>query len=129
MPITLVPAVAVLVPKVVKPGSLSFKVFFAMNSPIVSKAEKAKVAKLIKSAQAKIASDSRQTIVVTGWVQPNPNPGNIKFLSTNRAKNVAQIIKSLGFKGAYTLKFPGLDQENVPQSRHASVKITWSTSK
>ena len=129
VPITLVPAVAVLVPKVVKPGSLSFKVFFAMNSPIVSKAEKAKVAKLIKSAQAKIASDSRQTIVVTGWVQPNPNPGNIKFLSTNRAKNVAQIIKSLGFKGAYTLKFPGLDQENVPQSRHASVKITWSTSK
>ena len=124
VPITLVPATVVN-----KPGSLRFEVYFGMNSPVVTKAEKARISKLVQFAQKKIASGSKVTIEIQGWVQPNPNPGDIKYLSTNRAKNVAAAIKSLGLKGAYTLKFPGLAKDNIPSARHASVIINWSNSK
>ncbi len=124
IPITLVPATVVN-----KPGSLRFEVYFGMNSPVVTKAEKARISKLVQFAMKKIATGSKVTVEVQGWVQPNPNPGDIKYLSTNRAKNVAAAIKSLGLKGAYTLKYPGLAKDNIPSARHASVIINWSKSK
>jgi hypothetical protein len=124
IPITLVPATVVN-----KPGSLRFEVYFGMNSPVVTKAEKARITKLVQFAATKIASGSKVTVEVNGWVQPNPNPGDIKYLSTNRAKNVAAVIKALGIKGGYTLKYPGLAKDNIPSARHASVTINWSKSK
>ncbi len=124
VPITLVPAVAI-----VKPGELRFEVYFGMNSVVITKVESAKIARNVKIALARAASDARVTVKVVGWVQPNPKPGDIKFLSTNRAKNVANLMKKLGLKGSYSLNFPGLEKDNIPTARHASVVIKWSKSK
>lgn len=124
IPITLIPATITN-----KPGSMRFEVYFAMNGIAISKSEKAKTVNMIKMAKAKIAAGARVTVEISGWVQPNPNPGAIKYLSTNRAKNVRDLVQSLGLKGAYTLKYPGLDKDNIPSARHASVIIKWSRSK
>jgi outer membrane protein OmpA-like peptidoglycan-associated protein len=112
-----------------EPGSLNFEVYFGMNSPIVTNAEKKRIAKLVKLAQSKIASGAKVTVEVSGWVQPNPNPGNIKYLSTHRADNVANALRAIGLKAAYTKKYPGLAKDNIPTARHASVLIKWSKSK
>jgi hypothetical protein len=124
VPITLVPATIVN-----KPGSMRFEVYFGMNSVVITKAEKAKTARMIKIAKSKIASGAKVSVEISGWVQPNPNPGNVKYLSTNRAKNVRDLVQSLGLKGSYTLKYPGLEKDNIPSARHASVIIKWSKSK
>jgi hypothetical protein len=124
IPITLVPATVVN-----KPGSMRFEVYFAMNGVSISKSEKANVLRMIKIAKSKIATGAKVTIDISGWVQPNPNPGAIKYLSTNRAKNVRDLVKSFGLSGSYSLKFPGLAKDNIPTARHASVVINWSKSK
>jgi hypothetical protein len=108
---------------------MRFEVYFGMNSVVITKAEKAKTARMIKIAKGKIASGAKVSVEISGWVQPNPNPGNVKFLSTNRAKNVRDLVQSLGLKGTYTLKYPGLEKDNIPSARHASVIIKWSKSK
>ena len=122
VPITLVPAK-------VTAGSLKFEVYFGMNSTLITKAENAKIAKNVKLALSKAATTAKIAASVIGWVQPNPNPGNITHLSTYRAKNVAALMKKLGLKGSYTLNFPGLDKDNIPSARHATVTISWSASK
>ena len=124
IPITLVPATVAN-----KPGSLRFEVYFGMNSPVVTKAENARIAKLVQYAQKKIASGAKITVEVNGWVQPNPRPGDIKYLSTHRADNVAKALRALGLKGAYTKRYPGLAKDNIPTARHASVVIRWSITK
>ena len=124
IPITLVPAVLIN-----KPGSMRFEVYFAMNGVAISATERAKTAQMVKIAKSRIASGAKVGIAISGWVQPNPKPGAIKYLSTNRAKNVRTLLQSLGLKGTYTLKFPGLEKDNIPSARHASVVITWSKSK
>jgi hypothetical protein len=124
IPITLVPATVT-----GKPGLLKFEVYFGMNSPIVTKAERAKIARMVAMVKAKAAKGAKITISISGWVQPNPNPGNIKYLSTNRARNSRDALKAAGLDGAYTLKFPGLAKDNIPTARHASVLIKWSLSK
>ena len=124
VPITLVPA-----KEIKTPGQLRFEVYFGMNSVVITKAEAAKIARNVKRAISKAALDAKLTVQVVGWVQPNPRPGNIKFLSTNRAKNVANLMKKLGLKGTYTLNFPGLEKDNIPTARHASVTISWDISK
>ena len=124
IPITLIPAAVT-----GKPGSMKFEVYFAMNSPVVTKSEKAKVARMVKLLKSRVANGATITVEISGWVQPNPNPGDIKYLSTNRAKNVAIVLKALGVKANYTLKFPGLAKDNIPKARHATVSIKWSLSK
>jgi hypothetical protein len=124
IPITLVPATVVN-----KPGSMRFEVYFAMNGVAISASEKANIVRMVKLATSKIATGAKVTIDISGWVQPNPNPGAITYLSTNRAKNVRDVIKALGLKGSYTLKYPGLAKDNIPTARHTSVVIIWSKSK
>ena len=124
VPITLVPATVV-----AKPGQLKFDVYFAMNSTVITKAERTKITRQVKSALAKSAETAKVTVSVIGWVQPNKNPGNIEFLSTNRAKNVAALMKKLGLKGSYSLSYPGLDKTDIPEARRSSVVIKWSLSK
>ena len=124
VPITLVPAVVT-----AKPGQLRFEVYFGMNSVFITKSEAAKISRNVKLALSKSATDASISVSVVGWVQPNPKPGNIKFLSTYRATNVANLMKKLGLKGSYVLNFPGLDKDNVPSARHATVTIKWSLSK
>jgi outer membrane protein OmpA-like peptidoglycan-associated protein len=124
IPITLVPATIAN-----KPGSMRFEAYFAMNGVSISPSEKANITRMVKIAKSKIATGAKVTIDISGWVQPNPRPGAIKYLSTNRAKNVRDLLKALGLRGAYTLKYPGLAKDNIPAARHASVYITWSKSK
>ena len=124
VPITLIPSSVV-----AKPGTLRFDVFFAMNSTVITSAERANITRQVKSAQTQAATNAKFTITAIGWVQPNRNPGNIKFLSTNRAKNVANLMKKLGLKGSYSLSFPGLDKNDVPTARRASVVVKWDISK
>lgn len=124
IPITLIPAVEKNLP-----GSMRFEVYFSMNGVVISKSEKAKTDRMVKIANSRIAAGAKVTIDISGWVQPNPNPGNIKYLSTNRAKNVRNLLQALGLKGTYTLKYPGLAKDNIPTARHASVVIKWSKSK
>ncbi len=126
VPITLVPAVA---KAIAKPGQLRFEVYFGMNSVRITKSEAAKIAKNVRTALGKAAATAKISVKVVGWVQPNPKPGDIKYLSTNRAKNVAAMMKKLGLKGTYSLNFPGLDKDNIPSARHATVTITWNLSK
>ena len=75
------------------------------------------------------AKDAKFSIKVVGWVQPNPNPGNIAFLSKFRANNVATEMKKLGLKGGYSLNYAGLGKDNEPKMRHATVVIVWNKSK
>lgn len=124
IPITLVPATIK-----AKPGELRFDVFFAMNSTLITKAERNKISRQVKAAQARADASAKFAVTVIGWVQPNPNPGNIRFLSTNRAKNVANLMKRLGLRGSYSLSFPGLDKNDIPTARRASVVIKWNLSK
>jgi hypothetical protein len=126
VPITLIPAVAT---SNAKPGQLRFEVYFGMNSVRITKSEAAKIARNVKTVLGKAATTAKISVKVVGWVQPNPNPGDIKYLSTNRAKNVAAMMKKLGLKGSYSLNFPGLDKDNLPSARHATVTISWSISK
>ena len=112
-----------------KPGSIRFEVYFGMNSPIVTKAEKAKIANMVKIIKAKLGKNAKVTIEVDGWVQPNRNPGDVKYLSTHRANNVRNVLRDLGLKGTYTLRYPGLANDNIPSARHASVVVKWSISK
>jgi hypothetical protein len=125
VPITLVPAVAA----APVPGQLRFEVYFGMNSVVITKNEAAKIARNVKTALSKAASNAIIKVKVVGWVQPNPKPGDIKYLSTYRAKNVANLMKKLGLKGSYSLNFPGLEKDNIPSARHASVTISWSITK
>lgn len=124
VPITLVTGT-----KVDKPGKIRFEVYFGMNSPIVTNAEKARITKLVKSAMSRIAAGAKINVEIDGWVQPNPHPGDIKYLSTHRANNTANVLRSLGLKGIYTIRYPGLAKDNIPTARHASVIISWSKSK
>jgi flagellar motor protein MotB len=57
---------------------------------------------------------------------PNPKPGNIKYLSEGRAKNVAAMMRAFGLKATYKELYKGLGADNMPKARHASVIVTWT---
>jgi uncharacterized repeat protein (TIGR02543 family)/uncharacterized repeat protein (TIGR01451 family) len=112
-----------------KKGAMTFKVYFAMNSAVVDAVAKKSIKEHLIIAKSKQTSKSQLKITVEGWVQPNNPPGNITYLSTNRAKNVTSVIKSLGIKGQYRLSFPGLAPKNESKSRYAEVVLEWTYSK
>ena len=123
VPITLIPAVAN------NGGRLRFEVYFGMNSVVITSTQKARINAQVKRALSIAAKDAKFSIKVVGWVQPNPNPGNIAFLSKFRANNVATEMKKLGLKGGYSLNYAGLGKDNEPKMRHATVVIVWNKSK
>jgi outer membrane protein OmpA-like peptidoglycan-associated protein len=110
-------------------GALNFEVYFDMNSVVITDAEKAKIASQVKLAMSKAAKDAIFTIQVVGWVQPNPSPGNIDYLSKYRADHVGKMMQSFELVGIYDLVYGGLGPDNLPKMRHASVLITWDKSK
>ena len=120
IPITLVPAVAT-----VKKGSLRFEVFFGLNSVAITSAEKKHIAAEVAKVKKSISGTSKVTVTVEGWVQPSGPASNVKYLSTFRAKHVAQELKNLKLKGFYKLVYQGLERDNIPSARHASVIVTW----
>ncbi len=122
VPITLIPAVAN------DGGRLRFEVYFGMNSVVITSTQKARINAQVKRALSIAAKDAKFSIKVVGWVQPNPNPGNIAYLSKFRANNAAAEMKKLGLKGKYALNYAGLGKDNEPKMRHASVVIVWNKS-
>ena len=113
----------------VKQGKMVFKVYFGMNSVAIDAIAKKNIKEHFIIMKSKMTAKSKVTITVEGWVQPNNPPGNITYLSTNRAKNVTAAIKALGLKGTYRLSFPGLAPLNDAKSRYAEVIFTWTDSK
>jgi uncharacterized repeat protein (TIGR02543 family) len=113
----------------VKQGKMVFKVYFGMNSVAIDAIAKKNIREHFIIMKSKMTAKSKVTITVEGWVQPNNPPGNITYLSTNRAKNVTAAIKALGLKGTYRLAFPGLAPLNDAKSRYAEVIFTWTYAK
>jgi outer membrane protein OmpA-like peptidoglycan-associated protein len=113
----------------VKQGKMVFKVYFGMNSVAIDAIAKKNIREHFIIMKSKMTAKSKVTITVEGWVQPNNPPGNITYLSTNRAKNVTAAIKALGLKGTYRLSFPGLAPLNDAKSRYAEVIFTWTDAK
>ena len=103
-----------------------FDVFFTLNSYFLEAKARADIKAAYNSVKRKVASKSLVTVTVTGWVQPTKISPNVLWLSNNRAKAVADYLKSLGLKANYVIKAPGHDKSNIPSSRRASVVITWS---
>jgi uncharacterized repeat protein (TIGR01451 family)/uncharacterized repeat protein (TIGR02543 family) len=118
----------VVAPAITK-GEYRFEVFFGMNSVVITSAEKKSIASHIALIKKKSGIGASFKVMVEGWVQPNPKPGNIKYLSTYRAKNVAAYMRTLGLKATYKELYKGLGQDNLPKMRHASVIVTWTKSK
>jgi len=107
-------------------GSLRFEVFFGMNSVIITDREKKNIQNQVAIIKRKAGSNAKISVVVEGWVQPNPKPGNIEFLAKWRAKHVADYMKKLGLKATYKELYKGLGKDNIPKARHASVFVDWS---
>ena len=110
----------------VKTNSLRFEVLFGLNSIVITPAEVKHIATEAAKIKKLTSGASNVTIVIEGWVQPNPHPGNIQYLSIYRAKHVSLELKKLKVKGSYKLIYQGLGRDNLPSARHASVVVTWT---
>jgi uncharacterized repeat protein (TIGR02543 family) len=118
----------VVAPAITK-GELRFEVFFALNSVVITKAEKKNIAAQVAAIKKKAGPKAVIKVSVEGWVQPTIKTGNVEFLSKFRAKHVADLMKQLGLKATYKEFYKGLGTDNLPKMRHASVIVTWTTSK
>jgi uncharacterized repeat protein (TIGR01451 family)/uncharacterized repeat protein (TIGR02543 family) len=116
------------VPTITK-GEYRFEVFFDMNSIVITSVENKNIANHIALIKKKAGANASYKVVVEGWVQPNPKPGNIKYLSEGRAKRVAALMRTLGLKATYKELYKGLGADNMPKARHASVIVTWTSTK
>ena len=110
-------------------GEYRFEVFFDMNSIVITAAEKKNITNQVAIIKKKAGTNASIKVAVEGWVQPNPKPGNIKYLSEGRAKKVAAMMRSLGLKATYKEFYKGLGRDNMPKARHASVVVTWTSTK
>jgi uncharacterized repeat protein (TIGR02543 family) len=114
---------------VITKGEYRFEVFFDMNSIAITAKEKKNISNQVAIIKKKAGLKASYKVVVEGWVQPNPKPGNIAYLSQGRAKNVAAMMRTFGLKATYKELYKGLGADNMPKARHASVIVTWTISK
>ena len=103
------------------------KVFFGLNRSDLSNQTLTTLKSLLKAAKAAFKRDSAKRVIVqvVGYVQPtkkNPFPGS---LSTARAQNVANWLKSNGIVGKYVVTGAGNARRNVAASRAAEISINW----
>ncbi|CAN2215035.1 Domain of unknown function DUF11 [Candidatus Nanopelagicaceae bacterium] len=110
-------------------GELRFEVFFPMNSVVITAGEKKNIAGQIATIKKKAGLKATIKVLVEGWVQPTVKTGNVEYLSKYRAKHVASLMKQLGLNAAYKELYKGLGVDNLPKMRHASVIVTWTSSK
>ena len=95
-------------------------VFFAPLSPALSAQGKATLDALVK----KTGTNGVRTVVV-GFVQPVGTAANDMSLSVARAKTVAAYLKSLGLRGAYSVKGNGRATETGAEARRVEVAVTY----
>ena len=120
--------VPIIVP-VVTTGKVTFEVFYAMNSYFLDAKNRNVIDSQVAALKKKLGANAKISVSIVGWVQPTKISPNVEWLSSNRAKVVATYMKALGLKASYILKAPGHDKDNNPAARHATVEITWSSSK
>ena len=123
VPITLVPAA------LPSKASLSFEVFYALDSIALNSKAVAVITKAYKSVKARLTAKSVVTVAITGWVQPTNKSPRISYLSNGRATSVQNYLKRLGLKAKFVIKAPGHDKLNVAKSRRATAVISWTNPK
>lgn len=96
------------------------EVFFAPLSSALTPQAKATLQKLVKTT----GKQGVRTVVV-GLVQPVGGVANDHALSTARANAVAKQLKSLGLRGAYSVKGDGRASESGAQARRVDVTVTF----
>lgn len=104
-------------------GSKTLKVYFGADSPALSKATKDALKKLAQ--QVKTLGVTVKTVTVNGWVKPVKSIVDAKKLSTQRAQNVASLLKSLGIKATFKVAGKGKASAVSNKSRFVEVKIAW----
>ena len=122
VPITLSPGSA-------RYGKVNFSIYYKLDTFFLYDTDKATILNYVKSVQSKLTPNSKVSVDIVGWVQPTRVSPNVQWLSTNRAKAVANVMRSAGLVGTYTLNAPGHDKLNIPTSRRAEISITWTNSK
>ena len=122
VPITLIPGNS-------QEGKVSFSIYYKLDSFFLYDADKATILKYVKAVQAKLTPTSKVTVDIVGWVQPTRISPHVQWLSINRARAVATVMKSAGLNGTYTLNAPGHDKLNIPTSRRAVINISWTDAK
>lgn len=106
--------------KPVRTRAVTTRVFFAPLSAELSATSKATLRRLVKRT-------GRQMIkaVALGYVQPTARIDNNDSLSTQRARNLARYLRSLGLKGTYVTLGKGVAAQRGASARRVTVKVTY----
>ena len=101
---------------------LAAKFYFTPGSPTIT----ASAAKLIKKFAAKLPKKYTDLNVgVVGFVYPYDTKAANQKVSSLRAKNVANMLKKLGFKGLFVVKGMGRAAESDKSARRVEVTVTY----
>jgi outer membrane protein OmpA-like peptidoglycan-associated protein len=65
--------------------------------------------------------------IVVGFVQGTTVTANDQALSTERARAVASYLRSLGLKGAYTVRGDGVAEQSGASARRVAVTVSYRT--
>ena len=95
-------------------------VFFDVMSPVVTPAGKAALRALVKRT-----GKSGFKNVMVGFVQASSVTSNDLTLSLLRAKRVAAYLRSIGLKGAFTLRGAGVAKQPGALARRVNVTIEY----
>ena len=100
----------------VRTSKASLRVLFAPMSAHLTASGKSHLKALVKKT-----GTNASAIASVGYVQKSGASSNDQSLSTARAKNVASYLRSLGLKGAYTVRGDGV---GGPTSADRRVVVT-----
>jgi outer membrane protein OmpA-like peptidoglycan-associated protein len=98
----------------------STTVYFAPMSPVISDEGKARLRALARA----VGGRAVRTVSI-GYVQPTSQTGNDESLSTQRARNVAAFLKSLGVRGAYVVRGDGVAEQTGAKARRVNATVTY----
>jgi len=97
------------------------RVYFAPMSAELTKATKSQLRALVKRSGKTLVSAA-----VVGYVQPTSITANDQSLSTRRANNVADFLRSLGVKGEFDVRGSGVASQNGATARRVNVSVTYA---
>jgi outer membrane protein OmpA-like peptidoglycan-associated protein len=96
------------------------RVFFDPLSANLSSAGKSHLRSLVK----RTGSNGIKTVAV-GYVQPTARIDNDQSLSTQRARNLARYLRSIGLEGTYVTLGKGVASQQGATARRVTVKVTY----
>lgn len=95
-------------------------VFFAPLSATITDAGRGQLRILAKAVRT-----GAVRVVSIGFVQPTARMDDDESLSTQRARNVAAFLRSLGVGGTYVVRGDGVAKERVATARRVNVTVTY----